>query len=326
MRTNRRNITNDNQPLLEVEHVQKRLEMTIPRFADRAGASFATRDISSDRAKANVYVLPEFVAVHALKASVWRKATSLPSILHRLNRLAVAEELRICIVNQAGLGQRQPPLPNEKWQPLRLENLAGDKSVQTGFREFGRLMASESRSFDEQLLLTGMELLEQPDLSACVGPSPGDIMKALSTRHARDLFDMERLELLGDAFLQIAATFALIDRHAVETTRELSVHRQYQVCNRHLLYRAFERNLTSLVNTVPFHARRCFLPPGFKTWPHEERLLEPDFLRVFLGTYGYEYEGDLTLQNPRFAKYYDQALKQVHDMTEEDFLIEVSFL
>ncbi|XP_022645213.1 endoribonuclease Dicer-like isoform X2 [Varroa destructor] len=322
VRTNRNNITNDDQPLLEVEHVQKRLEMTIPRFADRAGTHFAARDINNDRGSSKVYVLPEFVAIHALKASVWRKATSLPSILHRLNRLAVADDLLVRIINQAGLGR--PLRCGESWEPLRFESLAGDKSVQTGFREFGRLMASESREFDEQKLLAGMQLLEQPDLTTCLGPSPGDIMKALSTKHAHDLFDMERLELLGDAFLQIAATFALIDRHAMETTRELAVLRQYQVCNQHLLYRALEHNLTSLVNTVPFHARRCFLPPGFQVWPHEERLLEPDFLRVFLGTYGYEYNGELMLKDMRFAMYYDKLLEQIQQMSEEEFLIELN--
>ncbi|OQR67288.1 endoribonuclease Dicer-like [Tropilaelaps mercedesae] len=317
-------ITNENQPVLEVEHVQKRLEMTTPRYKNRAGGVFIPRDPNIDRAERGIYVLPEFVAVHKLKASIWRKATSLPSILHRLNGLVVAEQLRVRIVTETGLGRSLSVVGGEHWKPLRLEALAGDKSVQTGVRKFGRLMASKSRKFDKEQLLTSMEFLEQPDLTTCLGPSPGDIMKALSTKHAKDLFDMERSELLGDAFLQVASTFALIDRYQFETTRELAVYRQYQVCNRHLLYRAFERDLTSLVNTVAFHARRSFLPPGYKSWPFEERLLDPDFLRVFVGTYGYEYNGELMLKDMRFAAGYGQLLTEINNMDEEEFRIEVN--
>lgn len=51
-----------------------------------------------------IYLVPELVNVHPLKASVWKRCMCLPSILFRLNSLLLAEELRREIASGTGVG------------------------------------------------------------------------------------------------------------------------------------------------------------------------------------------------------------------------------
>lgn len=63
------------------------------------------------------HLIPELCWKINFPALYWLKATTLPSILHRISQLLIAEDLRVVIAREIDLG-----LPNlEKWSPFTLE-------------------------------------------------------------------------------------------------------------------------------------------------------------------------------------------------------------
>lgn len=60
--------------------------------------------VSGSSSTNQIYLVPELVNVHPLKASVWKRCMCLPSILFRLNSLLLAEELRREIASGTGVG------------------------------------------------------------------------------------------------------------------------------------------------------------------------------------------------------------------------------
>ena len=72
-------------------------------------------------------LVPELVHLHALPASVWKQVVWIPSILHRLNGLLVAEELRLNLVRGANIGVEFPPNNlngSDIWKPLKVKKTA----------------------------------------------------------------------------------------------------------------------------------------------------------------------------------------------------------
>ena len=49
-------------------------------------------------------LVPELCTIHPFPASLWRKAVCLPTILYRINALLLADQLRICVALEVGLG------------------------------------------------------------------------------------------------------------------------------------------------------------------------------------------------------------------------------
>lgn len=111
-------ITDLNQSLLIVNHPSTRLNLLTPRYMNmkatvlQKSSSGQQRDTSinvinkkfSSNSSNQIYLVPELVNVHPLRASIWRRCMCLPSILYRLNCLLLAEELRREIARSTGVG------------------------------------------------------------------------------------------------------------------------------------------------------------------------------------------------------------------------------
>lgn len=54
-------------------------------------------------------LVPELCDVHPFPAPLWRKAVCLPCILYRMNSLLLAEQLRVQVAKEAGIGLVQLP-------------------------------------------------------------------------------------------------------------------------------------------------------------------------------------------------------------------------
>ncbi|GAB6029285.1 Endoribonuclease Dicer, variant 3 [Chamberlinius hualienensis] len=103
-------IQNRNQPLLDVDHTSARLNLLTPRYVNRKGIALPTISEETKRAKREnlqqkQILVPELCSVHPFSASLWRKAVCLPCILYRLNCLLLADELRVEIAREIGLGK-----------------------------------------------------------------------------------------------------------------------------------------------------------------------------------------------------------------------------
>uniref|UniRef100_A0A4W3IRF0 ribonuclease III n=1 Tax=Callorhinchus milii TaxID=7868 RepID=A0A4W3IRF0_CALMI len=102
-------LTNLNQPLLDVDHTSSRLNLLTPRHLNQKGKALPLSSAEKRKAKweslQNKQILvPELCAIHPIPASLWRKAVCLPSILYRLHCLLTAEELRAQTAKEAGVG------------------------------------------------------------------------------------------------------------------------------------------------------------------------------------------------------------------------------
>lgn len=63
------------------------------------------------------HLIPELCWKINFPALYWLKATTLPSILHRISQLLIAEDLRVVIARETNLGSSTC----EKWSPLTSE-------------------------------------------------------------------------------------------------------------------------------------------------------------------------------------------------------------
>jgi endoribonuclease Dicer len=115
-------IMNTSQPLLDVDHTSARLNLLTPRYVNRKGISLPTSTAKTKKEKREnlqqkQILVPELCIVHPFPGSLWRKAVCLPCMLYRLNSLLVAEQLRIRVAKESGVGIVETN-PEMSWPPL----------------------------------------------------------------------------------------------------------------------------------------------------------------------------------------------------------------
>ena len=103
-------LTNMEQPLLDVDHTSARLNLLTPRYMNQKGRALPTSSLETKRARREnlqqkQILVPELCDIHIFSASLWRKAVCLPAILYRTNYLLLAEELRVIIAAETGIGK-----------------------------------------------------------------------------------------------------------------------------------------------------------------------------------------------------------------------------
>ncbi|XP_033114296.1 endoribonuclease Dicer-like isoform X2 [Anneissia japonica] len=134
-------VTNFRQPLLDVDSMASRLNLLTPRYLNHKGKALP---ISTGEKKAasqkQQLLVPEFCYIYPIDAALWRKCICLPSILYRMNSLLIAEELRMQVSVEAGIGVKtfglDYPFPNLTfgWEGL---NLDGPSTTQLGGKQNG---------------------------------------------------------------------------------------------------------------------------------------------------------------------------------------------
>ncbi|KAI9553581.1 hypothetical protein GHT06_021502 [Daphnia sinensis] len=104
-------LTNENQQLLQVSR-----EIT--------GKNFLVPRLASTKKEIPMHLVPELCNIHPLPGSIWKQVVWIPSVLHRLNGMLVAEELRILIFKEANVGIDFLPGSvnvSSVWSPLKLQ-------------------------------------------------------------------------------------------------------------------------------------------------------------------------------------------------------------
>jgi dsRNA-specific ribonuclease len=115
-------IGNLSQPLLVVSHPSTRLNLLTPRYMNMKACvlqkshhhhhhvqtlTLNASNLTSNQklsSSSRIFLVPELVNLHPLTATVWKRSLCLPSILHRINSLLNAEELRREIAQSTGVG------------------------------------------------------------------------------------------------------------------------------------------------------------------------------------------------------------------------------
>lgn len=120
----------------------------------------------------------------------------------------------------------------------------------------------DTPSSDEKLCIQ----LLKTKLSSPVprGVEQHDILAAITTASAGDLFHMELFEVLGDAFLKFGASLSLMHNHQDWHEGFLSAMKGQIVGNRNLCYNAIKMKLPGMINKNNFDPKDDWQPPMFK--------------------------------------------------------------
>ncbi|CRL07309.1 CLUMA_CG020288, isoform A [Clunio marinus] len=174
-------IQNKKQPLLDVDHTSARLNFLTPRYVNRKGVALPTSSEETKRAKREnleqkQILVPELCTVHPFPASLWRAAVCLPCVLYRINALLLADEIRMEVSVDLGLGTLE--VKNEKfiWPMLDfgwtladvLKKTREAKLCQTDSEELDE-KREESEKDVEEAKKTANDLLEEGDQKARKG-------------------------------------------------------------------------------------------------------------------------------------------------------------
>lgn len=116
-------IQNTKQPLLDVDHTSARLNFLTPRYVNRKGVALPTSSEETKRAKREnleqkQILVPELCTVHPFPASLWRAAVCLPCVLYRINALLLADEIRMEVSADLGLGTLEVKQDKFQWPML----------------------------------------------------------------------------------------------------------------------------------------------------------------------------------------------------------------
>lgn len=96
-----------------------------------------------------------------------------------------------------------------------------------------------------------------------LGPEQCDMLAALTCSSAGDVFDMERLELIGDSFLKFAISFYLLQKHPTWHEGFLTACKGRMVSNQNLCYLAIAQGLPGIINNIKFNPKSDWAPPLF---------------------------------------------------------------
>ncbi|XP_076280664.1 endoribonuclease Dcr-2 isoform X2 [Lasioglossum baleicum] len=105
-------INNLDQPMLEAKMISTRINCIKPR-AMNCESKYRKRMETNDDLKE--HLIPELCTIVKFPALYWLKATMLPSVLHRISQLLVADDLRQLIATEANLGLISN---DDYWPPL----------------------------------------------------------------------------------------------------------------------------------------------------------------------------------------------------------------
>uniref|UniRef100_A0A182PZN5 Dicer-2 n=1 Tax=Anopheles farauti TaxID=69004 RepID=A0A182PZN5_9DIPT len=99
------------------------------------------------------------------------------------------------------------------------------------------------------------------DNTANVPLQQADILMALTTKSSGDVFNLERCEVLGDAFLKFAVSVYILCRHTSWHEGYLTACKGRMVSNRNLLYCAMRYGLAGKIKVYPYDPKNDWVPP-----------------------------------------------------------------
>ncbi|XP_033247154.1 endoribonuclease Dicer-like [Drosophila miranda] len=90
----------------------------------------------------------------------------------------------------------------------------------------------------------------------------GEFLAAITTAGSSDVYDMERVELLGDSFLKMSASLYLASRYPDWNEGTLTKVKSRLVSNKNLMYCLRETDIPSRISCSLFDPRLTWLPPS----------------------------------------------------------------
>ena len=242
-----KSITIQDQPLIEVRDISGRVNF------------LSDRKPTSKMKHAVICLVPELCEAVPIRASILSVALMLPSILHRVNALLLVGDVKRMIagVSDNTDESKLPPIgvegDDDEKSLLRIHKSSATAEMpidDDGYNDNNDDFDDDSDDDDDD----DNDLKESPELMSDLkylfrcsrepdDPDSALVLKALTTTHSGDAFDMERLEMLGDAFLKLAVSLHLFWTYQDKDEGKLTRRRENQISNLALLRAALKKSL-----------------------------------------------------------------------------------
>ena len=241
------------QPLIEVKDISGRVNFLV----DRKVAAKSKRGI--------IGLFPEICNVLPISASLLSVSLMLPSILHRVNALLLVDDVKMKV---AGVRDNtdESSLPSigagnayDEKSLLRTDKDSFSLRMDMDHEDYSDDSDDDVEGFPE--LFSDLKSLFSGNRRAAVHPDSAFVLQALTTTHSGDAFNLERLEMLGDAFLKLAVSLHLYCTYYDKDEGKLTQRKKRQISNL-ALFRAAERTSLAGFQQSTQLARDVWCPTG----------------------------------------------------------------
>lgn len=246
------------QPLIEVRDISGRVNF----LSDRKPTSTMKHPV--------ICLVPELCEAVPIRASILSVALMLPSILHRVTAFFLVSDVKRMIagVSDSTDESKLPPIGaeggNDEKSLLRLHKNSATAEMSTEMStdddeyndddDDNGLRQSPELISDLKYLFRGSREPDDPDSAL--------VLKALTTTNSEDAFDLERLEILGDAFLKLAVSLHLFWTYQDKDEGKLTRRRKNQISNLALFRAVLKKSLAGYQQCIQL-AQDNWCPTGW---------------------------------------------------------------
>ena len=241
------------QPLIEVKDISGRVNFLV----DRKVAAKNKRDV--------IGLFPELCNVLPISSSLLSVSLMLPSILHRVNALLLVGDVKEMVAgvrdntDESSLPSIGAGNANDGKSLLRNDKDSFTSKMDVGHEDYSDDSDDDVDGFPE--LFSDLKSLFKGNRTAAVHPDSALVLQALTTTHSGDAFNLERLEMLGDAFLKLAVSLHLYCTYQDKDEGKLTQRKKRQISNL-ALFRGAERTSLAGFQQSTQLARDVWCPTG----------------------------------------------------------------
>ena len=236
-------IKDNSQPLIQVVHFSRKMDCRSTKAASDVSSRY-----DQERLVSELCILMKCPRSIALRANL------LPSVFYRLQSLLGMLELRNTISTEAGIGSLSSMNGHEEaWLHEELSKSPYKKSKLSLSCDQGNSSRDPTRR--DRKLTRNLDRYFFPfDSSRSV--SLFKLLEAVTCTSSSDAFDLERLEMLGDSFLEMAVTIYAFCHMKHKNEGKLTKYRSSQIGNKNLFNLAMRTGLPGYVKHDVFPPRK----------------------------------------------------------------------
>lgn len=259
------NIKLTDQPLIKVKPMSSRVNFLVDRKRESIRKGFE--------------LFPVLCDVCTISASLLSVSLLLPSILHRVNALYLVRDVKGMIAEfRDNTVESELPSIGAKDATDEMSLLRGNEGNvdeempmidsdrsndddDEGAVEEGELMDDDEDFEEFPGLFSYLKSLFSSSRGPPDHPDTALVLQALTTTHSGDAFHLERLEMLGDAFLKLAVSLHLFWNYQDKDEGKLTVRKVRQISNKALYHAAVNKKLAGYQQCTQL-ARDNWCPTG----------------------------------------------------------------
>ena len=228
-------VTNMEQPLFEARQISGRVNFLVDRKP-------------TGKSKRDVILIPELCDVLPVRSYLLCASQILPSILQRVSSLLLVADVKAMVA-----GERDDK------DESNLPSIGAVGTDQHSGQEDENMEVEEDKEFPG--LYSDLQSMFRGSRESGDHPDSALILQALTTSHSGDAFNLERLEMLGDAFLKLAVSLHLFCTYKDKDEGKLTHRRENQISNLALFRAADKKFLAGYLQSTQL-ARDVWCPTG----------------------------------------------------------------